>query len=189
MVKEWTEEECLEFLKEEASNGEIYANDIRGGSGPSVRTYQRKFGSWNNAKAAAGLETIENHIPENGIDGSEYFNKILDWSSCARCGESDNACIQFHHVNQNKRFNISTANQPGSTWSSSTVHKELQKCIPLCANCHSRHHSDRHDFNADNVTIRDWPEPTEMHATNQSDRTSRRVNRTGEHVTVVPHDE
>jgi hypothetical protein len=28
-----------------------------------------------------------------------------------------------------------------------------------------------------------------MHATNQSDRTNRRVNHTGNHTTVIPHDE
>ena len=58
---------------------------------------------------------------------------------CSKCGWSGNqAALQFHHTkSQEKDFNI--GNVANKSWDS--IKKELQKCVLLCANCHTIHHS------------------------------------------------
>lgn len=54
------------------------------------------------------------------------------------CGEDHQACIEFHHLNPaKKRFNISMAVISGR-YSKGIILKELEKCIPVCANCHRK---------------------------------------------------
>lgn len=53
---------------------------------------------------------------------------------CSKCGFSDYRALQFHHLNPlEKDKNISMM-----TWNSiNSIKKEIEKCIVLCANCHS----------------------------------------------------
>jgi len=64
---------------------------------------------------------------------------------CKKCGWFGNqAALQFHHKNSKiKKFEIgSVANK---SWDS--IKKEIQKCILLCANCHSIEHSTKNNKN------------------------------------------
>jgi hypothetical protein len=54
---------------------------------------------------------------------------------CERCGCRDRRLIQFHHIKPNKKLhNICASLSP------STLKKELQKCLIVCANCHIKEH-------------------------------------------------
>lgn len=57
--------------------------------------------------------------------------------SCQLCGYNKClAALHFHHINPHeKEFNISSKNH---FWE---VEKEIQKCILLCANCHTEVHA------------------------------------------------
>lgn len=58
----YSEEDCIESLKEcaEGVNGILMVKNYRSSNhSPSVKTLENKFGSWNDAKKAAGLEVIE----------------------------------------------------------------------------------------------------------------------------------
>jgi len=56
---------------------------------------------------------------------------------CAHCGLSHPAIIDFHHVDRTDKQSV---------WSLvrsrryREAMREVQKCIPLCANCHRIHH-------------------------------------------------
>jgi len=53
---------------------------------------------------------------------------------CIICGENRVPCLQFHHLDMdNKEFTIS--NSLNKSWKN--IKKEIDKCIVLCANCHS----------------------------------------------------
>lgn len=61
---------------------------------------------------------------------------------CGRCGESHPACLEFHHRDpEAKEFEI-------GNWLSrrklkeADLRAELEKCDPLCANCHRKLHWD-----------------------------------------------
>lgn len=57
---------------------------------------------------------------------------------CNRCGWTGSiAAFEFHHINEDKEFNIGSA--ANKSWS--IVKKEVEKCELLCANCHHIEHS------------------------------------------------
>ena len=56
---------------------------------------------------------------------------------CAECGENHPACIQFHHNEDDKEETVSRLVMSGCK---QRVLKEIEKCTPLCANCHAKKH-------------------------------------------------
>lgn len=65
----------------------------------------------------------------------EYKNTL----SCTYCTESCSCCIDFHHLNESKKFdNIGSMMNCGSL---EKLKKELKKCIPVCSNCHRKIHA------------------------------------------------
>ena len=61
---------------------------------------------------------------------------------CRVCGESDIACIDFHHRDpEGKDFAIGRAMAYEWTWEK--VLAEIRKCVCLCANCHRKAHAGR----------------------------------------------
>lgn len=60
-------------------------------------------------------------------------------NGCIRCGEKDPVCIDAHHVEpSNKSFTLvrKNADRSEKSWIA-----ELDKCVPLCANCHRKEHN------------------------------------------------
>jgi hypothetical protein len=55
---------------------------------------------------------------------------------CSKCGEDHPACIDFHHV-KDKTMNVSKLLTYGNK---KRIVEEVKKCIPLCSNCHRKHH-------------------------------------------------
>lgn len=54
---------------------------------------------------------------------------------CARCGENDPVCLEFHHVDPSvKEVNIAQCNSRRSAL------KEIEKCEILCLKCHDALH-------------------------------------------------
>lgn len=70
----------------------------------------------------------------------EWWREYKKQFSCSKCGEDHPACIQFHHHNDDKEFNI--AELVGA--SKEKLLKEIDKCTVLCANCHFKLHYERH---------------------------------------------
>jgi len=63
----------------------------------------------------------------------EYKTKF----KCSECSEDHPACIQFHHINDDKIANVSALRSKGSK---ELILAEINKCVPLCANCHFKMH-------------------------------------------------
>jgi len=70
------------------------------------------------------------------------FAKRLN-SVCLFCGNNDYRCIDFHHVNKKEKtatFHELVTNRV----SVKVMKKEMDKCVPLCRNCHSiLHYNER----------------------------------------------
>lgn len=62
---------------------------------------------------------------------------------CRHCGESDPACIEFHHIDpQTKDIEPSNLVRVRG-WAIEKVIEHLEStCIPLCSNCHKKVHRD-----------------------------------------------
>lgn len=56
---------------------------------------------------------------------------------CLRCGESHPACIDFHHFSDDKDNCVSVL---VSMANKDRLLKEIEKCEPLCSNCHRKIH-------------------------------------------------
>ena len=56
---------------------------------------------------------------------------------CVVCGESEKACIDFHHKDPStKLFSVGSS----KTKTYEELEKEINKCVCLCANCHRKYH-------------------------------------------------
>lgn len=63
-------------------------------------------------------------------------DKMIEYKkslSCTDCGISDFRVLDFDHL-KDKSFSISYASSNGWGWE--TILKELEKCQPVCSNCH-----------------------------------------------------
>lgn len=58
-------------------------------------------------------------------------------TKCYICGEHEKCCLEFHHI-RDKLFNIS---QSVSHLPTDLFIKEIDKCICVCKNCHSKIHN------------------------------------------------
>jgi len=87
------------------------------------------------------MGTGKDNIPKEYYSGKRYKIKkeLVDYKggSCEICGYNKSLrALQFHHTNpKEKDFNIG-----GTTTFNEMVKKELDKCILVCANCHSEIH-------------------------------------------------
>ena len=68
----------------------------------------------------------------------EWFQEYKKTVNCLRCGIGDHPGLEFHNNKGNKLENISNMAQRG--WRKEAILKEIEKCVPLCANCHRIHH-------------------------------------------------
>jgi 5-methylcytosine-specific restriction endonuclease McrA len=67
-----------------------------------------------------------------------WFTELKATLRCAKCGESDPACLEFHHKNPAQKKIMPSELRRG--YGKRTVEEELAKCIPLCVNCHRKEH-------------------------------------------------
>jgi hypothetical protein len=56
---------------------------------------------------------------------------------CAHYGLADHRVLEFHHIG-NKDLKVSAIVNQGYSWD--RIQKEIEKCIPLCCNCHRLEH-------------------------------------------------
>jgi hypothetical protein len=59
---------------------------------------------------------------------------------CSRCGENHPACLDFHHVTGEKKFNIALKLGTLMFTQREQLLEEAKKCEILCANCHRKEH-------------------------------------------------
>ena len=70
--------------------------------------------------------------------------------SCSKCNDTRSYVLDFHHTDPTKKdFNIGDATKHGLE----KIKQELEKCVPLCRNCHSEFHYFEKE---NNLTIKDY---------------------------------
>lgn len=70
-------------------------------------------------------------------DKQNQINNIKKNHKCAKCGDDRYYLIDFHHINPNEK-DFSISEKPSLKLES--LLKEIEKCIPLCSNCHREFH-------------------------------------------------
>lgn len=71
----------------------------------------------------------------------EWFQELKQGLSCCVCGESDPACLDFHHIDPSEK-DFALSDSVGVRGKAKLL-EELNKCACLCANCHRKYHAGR----------------------------------------------
>ena len=83
---------------------------------------------------------------QNKANRQRNADKIKEYKSthpCVKCGETDVACLEFHHSDPTaKEFTIGNSLQ--RSWPKLIA--EIEKCIVVCSNCHKKHHAGRFEL-------------------------------------------
>ena len=124
-------------------------SNVTGKSKTAVRYWLKKYSMKTNHKLNdskyclhCGKESKSKTCNYCNIKIRRYRQKIAATNykggKCEICGYSDDiGTFQFHHINPiEKDFKISD-----SLYSWEKLKKELDKCVMLCANCHSKEHA------------------------------------------------
>jgi hypothetical protein len=91
--------------------------------------YQRDSASYK-ARAKAGRKRARQR-------NRERLHEFLRANSCADCGISDFAVLEFDHRDSNaKLYDISYLARRGNSWAATL--REIAKCDVVCANCHRK---------------------------------------------------
>lgn len=90
------------------------------------------------AKSPAG-RAVRNRMATNArARRHALIDEIKARLGCARCGESDPACLLFHHRDPaTKQGHVSKLKEQVSL---ENLMAEIAKCDVLCANCHMKEH-------------------------------------------------
>ena len=97
-----------------------------------VRKYRRDWYAKNSDRAKAKVSERKRQL-------RQWFQDLKSNMKCARCSEDDPVCLEFHHIDSNKKETyLSNAITHG--WSKQHILEEISKCEVLCANCHRKEH-------------------------------------------------
>ena len=72
-------------------------------------------------------------------DRLQKYYDLKSRMSCSICGENDPVAIEFHHLDPSIKENHMNRMARDHCWD--RVIEELEKCIPLCSNCHKKVHA------------------------------------------------
>jgi hypothetical protein len=82
-------------------------------------------------------------------ESNKRAERLISWHQykfenfkCVLCGERHPACLEFHHINPKIKENtIAQIVRHGLKESIiENLTKEINKCMPVCSNCHSKIH-------------------------------------------------
>jgi len=81
----------------------------------------------------------------------DAINEHKQTLNCSKCGENRYYLLDFHHIDPTQKT-IAI----GNAWqykSKEDTFKEMEKCIPLCSNCHREFH---HFEKQNNIDIKEY---------------------------------
>lgn len=93
--------------------------------------YQRKWYSKNRTKQKSRVNKRKEKI-------RCLIAEYKQCHPCTQCQESHPACLDFHHCDNDKEFNIGESVAAGYSWEK--IMSEILKCVVLCRNCHAKEH-------------------------------------------------
>jgi hypothetical protein len=86
----------------------------------------------------ANCHRRQHHSPSTEELRTWVHERKTALGGCAECGETDVACLEFHHSSGSKDDSIAGMLADGRA--RATIQAEIEKCTLLCANCHRKHH-------------------------------------------------
>jgi hypothetical protein len=99
-----------------------------------MKAYQKE---WYAKKKASGFDVAAQSKNARQLK-REWYNTIMEDKFCEKCGESDNACLDWHHTDPTQKE--AAVSYLLFNNSKKTILEEIKKCICLCSNCHRKLH-------------------------------------------------
>lgn len=96
-----------------------------------MKLYKKKHYKENKSKVYRSVELRR-------ADMREWFQGVKLKLQCANCGFAHPAALDFHHHSDDKEDTVTVLLHRGK--SKENILAEMNKCTPLCANCHRIHH-------------------------------------------------
>ena len=79
------------------------------------------------------------YVKEKYKERHDEVVKIKSKIGCAKCGETRFYLLDFHHINPDEKDEgIAQMLRNNASWE--RIEQEMQKCVPLCSNCHREFH-------------------------------------------------
>lgn len=99
------------------------------------REYNRRY--YQNVDKKKQIERVRTRKQRLSVE----FMAWKAMKSCLHCGETDTACLEFHHVDP-KTKDVEPSQMIGNrSWTIERIIKYLEEtCLCLCANCHRKIH-------------------------------------------------
>lgn len=90
-------------------------------------------------------QNLKNHYKKNKeyyrVKAKKYKDEFRDFinihketKGCFKCGESRHWVLDFHHLDDNKEYNIAEILQKSQSYTK--LKTEMDKCEVVCSNCH-----------------------------------------------------
>ena len=108
------------------------------------KKWYKKYYEENKEKERARIEQRRTKI-------REWFRNYKLSKKCQLCGESDPACLDFHHKHRRQKMLISSLYAGG--YSPKILLKEMDKCMVVCANYHRKIHAHNGDMGLKNSKL------------------------------------
>jgi len=70
----------------------------------------------------------------------KWFREITRNAKCVFCPEAERVCLDWHHKDPKEKVG-EVSNLLNKFRSKTMIVEELQKCIPICSNCHRKVHA------------------------------------------------
>ena len=100
-------------------------------------SYQK---AWNKKYYSNNKKIEKKRILERKESLAKWLAEYKSRLSCQICGESTTVCLDFHHIDKEKKdFSLAFVKSWG--WGLDRIKKEISKCVVLCANCHRKAHA------------------------------------------------
>jgi hypothetical protein len=89
------------------------------------------------------------------MDTRDWLQEYKKTLKCMDCGESDPICLLFHHVIRDLKIEA-IYKMVENNYTIEEIHKEIDKCIVLCWNCHLKLHRDLREQSSYNIELVDF---------------------------------
>ena len=106
-----------------------------------------KFREWYHKVGYSKYTVMRNAKRSNTL--RKWLLEYKKQLKCNKCGESDIACLDFHHVDPSKK-EIIISRAINNRWSVNRLKSEIEKCEVLCSNCHRKlHYKEYKDYDTE----------------------------------------
>jgi hypothetical protein len=123
---------CKQIKPEEDFNWRNKSQGLRKNNcKPCDREMKRRF--YVNHREQVIAENVDRNLRKK-----QTFQSWKQSLSCCMCGETDEACLDFHHKDPTQKEFLISKLVTNSSFEK--LKAELSKCVCVCANCHRKIH-------------------------------------------------